>query len=125
MSAIKNSPDKNYSTHINGENEESQFNPTFTSSSLRQHPSHLVVNNFLTSSGSTKSVLTVLHQQDGNSGTGGTGNTHSNFLYVYFFFSYYLCLTPFRLEKVGPSAQSPTFTFVIHEFLPQKVITYH
>lgn len=111
------------SPHLHGEDNESQFSPTFSSSFNRQHPTHLVLNNFISSSDGTKSVSTVVHHHE-ETKDGDKRNTHPNFLYVYFFFSYYLFLTPFRLKKVQSSSHSSqSSNFVIQEYLPQKVGT--
>jgi len=106
----------------NHEIRENQYSPQYTAStSNRKHaPTHLVLNNFLTQSSNDKSVSVQDLPSKIFSGE-SERNTHANFLYVYFFFSYYLCLTPFRLKKMNYPGESDRFYYEIHEFLPQKV----
>lgn len=50
--------------------------------------------------------------------TGTSNNRHSNFLYVYFQYAYYLLLIPFRFRKVREGK------YEIYRCLPQQVTDY-
>ncbi|CAL8086588.1 unnamed protein product [Orchesella dallaii] len=106
----------------NHEVRENQYSSQYTAStSNRKHgPAHLVLNNFLMKGTNDNSIS--VQDSHRSSCEDGEKNTHSNFLYVYFFFSYYLCLTPFRLKKTISPGKSDRPYFEIHEFLPQKII---
>lgn len=115
------------------ESRENQFSPTFTTTRDQQKRGHLILNNFISSvkvaekKSSDQQTENDPFNESRESETNHDSpqsNSHANFLYVYFHFSYYLGLTPFRLRKIRTSGHcdQQQAIFKIHEYLPQKVL---